>query len=148
MIPDFVAHALVYNDIEGEDNHAQVCQQCRITYHADNKFTINMAYLDTKMGAPNYTAVRSNYPRELTESHDVQRADVLQFHFMWHDCFSGCVVVRNDGNDVNITTDFCDYLQYHPDIKNGFTMSCWSQQGLPCLKHHNMSVAELLLASE
>jgi len=26
MRPDFVAHALVYNDIEGEDNHAQVCQ--------------------------------------------------------------------------------------------------------------------------
>jgi len=94
MRPEFFAQAVVYNDLDGTDNHVHTCYGCQSMFHVNNKYTINLAYLFP--GSPNADTVNSSFPRSTAERVQENDAKKLNFWITTRDCWTGTMVIRNN----------------------------------------------------
>lgn len=94
MRPEFLAQAIVYDELGGFNKHMHACYQCKVILHANKRYNINIAYLDPRAGAPNSQVANSGYPKQFVEKNRNGNAGWNLWQLSQHDCWTGLVVVE------------------------------------------------------
>ena len=61
-----LTQALVSGNADKSRDHFDACKDCVVLNNVRNKYCFNVAYLDPKLGGPNYASLASKVPEELT----------------------------------------------------------------------------------
>lgn len=135
MRPEFLFQAVVYDDIEGYDNHTLGCYQCIILLHFRDEYSIILAYLDPEDGGPNLPAVEEDYKRQASYVESSMDADEVYNVFAYYGCWTGILVVETGHSYFTYGTFAYDYyMRFLPQLTEKMNVMLWAQGGFPCLR--------------
>ena len=132
MRPEFYAQASVYGDLYGYGKHTLGCYQCKTILHKNEKFNINVAFLNPRVGGGNQKSVKSSNPMRIADQYDY--AKTIFAKISQADCWQGLIVVKQEVAYNSFGQFLGSFTQWNPTSHHHFLMQLWAQENMPCAR--------------